>query len=131
MNHALKGKSLNVSDRYCPSQLDLSPWPHLSGLQLQNTAVDVNEVSVLIGQDVPQVHMVLYYCWGDSPQSQPHGMIPPLGGALPGQPTERRMKTSLLRYQSSNLNLKFEFYWAEDKRHMKLHEQVERFWALE
>ena len=51
--HALSVKSLNVSDRYCPSQLDLSPWPHLSGLQLPNTAVDVNEVSVLIGQDIP------------------------------------------------------------------------------
>ena len=51
--HALTVKSLNVSDLYCPSQLDLSPWPHLSGLQLPNTAVDVNEVSVLIGQDIP------------------------------------------------------------------------------
>ena len=38
---------LNVLVRYCPSQLDLSPWPHFSGLQLPNTAV-----SVLIGQDV-------------------------------------------------------------------------------
>ena len=46
--HALAVKSLNVLDRYCPSQLDLSPWPHFSGLQLPNTAV-----SVLIGQDVP------------------------------------------------------------------------------
>ena len=59
---ALSVKSLNESDRYCPSQLDLSPWAHLSGLQLPNTAVDVNEVSVLIGQDVPQVHLVLDYC---------------------------------------------------------------------
>ena len=25
----------------------------------------------------------------------------------------------------------FEFDWAEDKRDMELHEQVERFWALE
>ena len=25
----------------------------------------------------------------------------------------------------------FEFDWAEDKRDMKLHEQVEKFWALE
>ena len=68
--HALTVKSLNVSDRYCPSQLDLSPWPHLKGLQLPNTAVDVNKVSVLIGQDVPQVHMVLDSCWGDSPQTR-------------------------------------------------------------
>jgi len=72
--HAFTVKCLNVSDRYWPSQLNLSPWLHLSGLQLPNTAVNVNEVSVLIGQDVPQVHMVLDYCWGDSPRSQPYGM---------------------------------------------------------
>ncbi|XP_067022151.1 uncharacterized protein [Acropora muricata] len=48
--HALTVKGLNVSDRYCPSQLDLSPWSHLSGLQLPNAAVDVNEVSVLVGK---------------------------------------------------------------------------------
>ena len=62
--HALTVKGLNLSYRYCPSQLDLSPWPHLSGLQLLNAAVDVNEVSVLVGQDVTQVRMVLDYCWG-------------------------------------------------------------------
>ena len=82
--HALAVKSLNVSDRYCPSQLDLSPWPHFSGLQLPNTAV-----SVLIGQDVPQVHMVLDYCWGSSPQSQPYGMKTPLGWCVAG-PTNRK-----------------------------------------
>ena len=52
--HAITVKGLNVSDR----------WSHLSGLQLPNTAVDVSEDSVLVGQDVPQVHMVLDYCWG-------------------------------------------------------------------
>ena len=30
--HALTVKGLNMSDLYCPSQLDLSRWPHLSGL---------------------------------------------------------------------------------------------------
>ena len=44
------------------TELDLSPGPHLSGLQLANTALDVNEVSVLVGQDLSQVHMVLDYC---------------------------------------------------------------------
>ena len=123
--HALTVKSLNVSDRYCPSQLDLSPWPHLSGLQLPNTAVDVNEVSVLTGQHVPQVHLVLDYCWGDSPQSQPYGMKTPFGWCVAG-PTngkEDENKPVVLSV--------FEFDWAEDKRDMKLHEQVERFWALE
>ena len=121
--HALTVKSFNVSDRYCPSQLDLSPWPHLSGLQLPNTAVDVNEVSVLIGEDVPQVHMVLDYCWGDSPQSQPYGMKIPFGWCVAG-PTNRKEDENKLVALSV-----LEFDWAEDKRDMKLHEQVERFWV--
>ena len=87
--HALIVKSLNVLDRYCPNQLDLSPWPHFSGLQLPNTAIDVNEVSVLIGRDVPQVHMVLDYCWEGSPQSQPYRMKTPLGSCVAG-PTNRK-----------------------------------------
>ena len=64
MYHALIVKGLNVSDFYCPGQLDLSPWPHLSGLQLLNASVDVNEASVLVDQDVPPVHIALDYCWG-------------------------------------------------------------------
>ena len=122
---ALTVKSLNVSDRYCPSQLDLSPWPHLSGLQLPNTAVDANEVSVLTGQHVPQVHLVLDYCWGDSPQSQPYGMKTPFGWCVAG-PTKGKEDENKPVVLSV-----FEFDWAEDKRDMKLHEQVERFWALE
>ena len=123
--HALTVKSLKVSDRYCPSQLDLSPWPHLSGLQLPNTAVDVNEVSVLTGQHVPQVHLVLDYCWGDSPQSQPYGMKTPFGWCV-AEPTNRNKDEN----KPVALSV-FEFDWAEDKRDVKLHEQVDRFWALE
>ena len=123
--HALTVKGLNVSDRYCPSQLDLSPWSHLSGLQLPNAAVDVNEVFVLVGQDVLQVHIVLDYCWGDKPQSQPYGMKTPFGWCVAGP-------TSGKEYENKPAELAvFEFDWAEDKRDMELHEQVERFWALE
>ena len=56
---ALAVESLNVSTRYCPYRLDLPQWPHLKDLEFPNVPVDVNEVSVLIGQDVPQAHM----CW--------------------------------------------------------------------
>ena len=57
-------KSLNASDLYCPSQLKLSHWPYPSGRRLPNIVVDVNEVSVIDGQDILQGHMVLDYCWG-------------------------------------------------------------------
>ena len=69
--------------------------------------------------------MVLDYCWGDSPQSQPYGMKTPFGWCVAG-PTngkEDENKPVVLSV--------FEFDWAEDKRDMKLHEQVEGFWALE
>ena len=107
-----------LSNRYCPSQLDLSSCPHLSGLQLPNTAVDVNEVSVLVGQNVPQVHMVLYYCWGENPQCQPCGMKTPFGWCAAGP-------TSGKEYENKPAALEFfEFDWAEDKRDIELHEQV-------
>ena len=67
--HALAIQDLNVSDRYCPNQVDLTQWPHLAHLELPNIPVDVPKVSVLIGQDVPQAHIVLDYRWGDSPQN--------------------------------------------------------------
>ena len=71
--------------------------------------VDVNEVSVLIGQDLPQAHIVLDYCWGDNPQSQPYAMKTPFGWCVAG-PTNRKeddMKPVALSV--------FEFDWAEDK----------------
>ena len=66
VSHALAVENLNVSDRYCPDQLDLSEWPHLKDLEFPNVAVDMNEVSVLIGQDVPQVHIVHWITAGET-----------------------------------------------------------------
>ena len=83
VRHALTVESLNVSDRYCPDKLDLSEWPHLKDLEFPNVPVELNEVSVLIGQDVPQAHIVLHYCFGDNPQSQPHASKTPFGHRRP------------------------------------------------
>ena len=59
-NHALEIEDSNVSNRYCPSQVDLFEWPHLKDVELLNHPVDASEVSVLIGQDVPPAHIILY-----------------------------------------------------------------------
>ena len=72
--HGLTVEDLNISNQYCPNQIDLTKWPHLEGMDLPHIDVDVSKVSVLIGQDVPQAHVVLDYCWGDNPQSQPYAM---------------------------------------------------------
>ena len=78
MSHRLTVEDLNVSNQYCPNQIDLTEWPHLEGMDQPNIDVEVSEVSVLIGQDVPQAHVVLHYCWCDNPQSQPYALITPL-----------------------------------------------------
>ena len=85
----------------------------------------MNEVSVLIGQDVPQVHIVLDYCWGDNPQSQPYVTKTPFGWCVAG-PTSKKEDGS----KPVALSV-FEFDWAENEPAMELHQQVEKFWASE
>ena len=123
--HALAVESLNVSDQYSPDHLDLSEWPRLKDLEFPNVPVDMNEVSVLIGQDVPQAHIVLDYCWGDNPQSQPYATKTPFGWCVAG-PTNKREDNS----KPVALSV-FEFDWAENEPAMELHQQVEKFWASE
>ena len=89
VHHALAVESLNVSDRYCPDKLDLSEWSHLKDFEFPNVPVDLSEVSVLIGQDVPQAHIVLHYCFGDNPQSEPYASNTPFGWCVAG-PTNRK-----------------------------------------
>ena len=125
VQHALAVDDLNVSDRYCPAQLDLSEWPHLEGLEIPNIAVDVNAVSVLIGQDVPQAHIVFDYCWGDDPQRQPYATKTPFGWCVAG-PTGRKED-----YSKPIAVSVFEFDWTQDKSDMRLNQQVEKFWASE
>ncbi|XP_068716398.1 uncharacterized protein [Montipora foliosa] len=79
VNHALKIEDLNVSNRYCPNQVDLSEWPHLRDVELPNHPVDVSEVSVLIGQDVPQAHIIFDYRWGNDLQNELYATKTPFG----------------------------------------------------
>ena len=108
-----------VSDQYCPDQLDLSEWPHLKDLEVSNAPVDMSEVSILIGQDVLQVHIVLDYCWGDNPQSQPYATKTPLGWCVAG-PTNKREDVN----KPIALSV-FVFDWAENEPVMVLNQQVE------
>ena len=108
VHHALTVESLNVSDRYCPDKMDLSEWSHLKDLKFLNVPVDLNEVSVLIGQDVPQAHKVLHYCWGDNPESEPYASKTPFGWCVAG-PTNRKEDDR----KPVALSV-FEFDWADD-----------------
>lgn len=123
--HALAIQDLNVSVRYCPNQVDLTQWPHLAHLELPNISVDVPKVSVLIGQDVPQAHIVLDYRWGDSPQNQPYAMRTPFGWCVAG-PTNKGEDNS----KPVALSV-FEFDCTKEGSVKGLHQQVEKFWDSE
>ena len=84
VNHALEIEDLNVSNSYCPNQVDLSEWPHLRDVELPNHPADVSEVSVLIGQDVPQAHIIFDYRWGNDPQNEPYATKTSLGWCVAG-----------------------------------------------
>ena len=81
---ALTVKTLNVSQNYRPGRMDISEWPHLATLSMPNCHIDLDEVSVLIGQDVPQAHTVSEYVWGDNPQRQPYATKTPFGWCVAG-----------------------------------------------
>ena len=125
VSHALVVDSLNMSSRYCPNQLDLLEWPHLEGVELPNPSVDMSELSVLIGQDVTQAHMVLNYRWGDDPQTEPYAMKTPFGWCVAGPTNERADNNKPVALSV------FQFNWAEDKPEFELLQQIEAFWASE
>ena len=125
VNHALEIEDLNVSNHYCPSQVDLSEWSHLRDVELPKHAVDVSEVSVLIGQDVPQAHIIFDYRWGNDPQNEPYATKTPFGWCVAGPINKRedRSKPAALSV--------FEFAFEENQSVVDLHEQIEKFWACE
>ena len=58
-----------------------------------NVPVDVNEVSVLVDEDVPQAHAALDHCWGDNPINQPYALKIPFGRCVAG-PTNKQKDDS-------------------------------------
>ena len=124
-NHALEIEDLNVSNHYCPNQVDLSEWSHLRDVELPKHPVDVSEVSVLIGQDVPQAHIIFDYRWGNDPQNEPYATKTPFGWCVAGPINKRedRSKPAALSV--------FEFAFEENQSVADLHKQVEKFWACE
>ena len=125
VNHALETEDLNVSNRYCPNQVDLSEWPHLRDVELPNHPVDVSEVSVLIGQDVPQAHIIFDYRWGNDPQNEPYATKTPFGWCVAGPINKREDRSKPVPLSV------FEFAFEESKSVVNLNEQVEKFWTCE
>lgn len=96
-------------------------WTDLHGLDLPNVLVDVYDLSVLIGQDIPQADTVLDYCWGDNPINQPYAMKTPFGWCV-ARPTNKAKDDSKPIAPSV-----FEFDSTEDKTALDMHQQEEMF----
>ena len=125
VNHVLEIEDLNVSNCYCPNQVDLSEWPYLRDVELPNHPVDVSEISVLIGQDVPQAHIIFDYRWGNDPQNESYATKTPFGWCVAGPINKREDRSKPVALSV------FEFAFEESQSVVDLHEQVETFWACE
>ena len=66
-----------------PAYSDLKPWPHLQDLQLPTH--DKDDVSILVGCNVPEAHWVLEQRRGG--RKQPYAVKTPLGWMLLGPVT--------------------------------------------
>ncbi len=99
MERAHVVSNLHIDDRYRPDTLDLSEWSHLQHLNLM-ADVQLKTVSVLIGENVPQAHMVLENCYGEHPHKQPYAVRTPLGWCVAGPTgqglTDSRVSANLL-----------------------------------
>lgn len=126
VRRALVVDDLNVPERYCPNQVDLSAWPHLGTLQLPTEGVGLEKISVLLGQDVPQAHVVDEYCWGDDPPNQPYGMKTPFAWCVAGPTNSKEEGEQPIALSIFN-------HCDRDKVNtdMMLHKQVEKFWTLD
>ena len=126
VHRALVVDDLHIPEQYCPNQLDLSAWPHFEDLELPNMHVDLKKISVLVGQDVPQAHIVLNYCWGDDPPNQPYGMKTPFAWCV-ARPTGKKD----IKNKPIALSIIDDCNRDSERTDLMLHQQVEKFWSLE
>lgn len=126
VRQALVVENLNIPEQYCPNNIDISRWSHLQELELDCVDVDLTEVSVLMGQDVPQAHVVDQYCWGDDPSEQPYGMKTPFAWCVAGPTNTKDVQSKPIALSILN------FHGEGDVNpESVLHQQVEKFWSLE
>lgn len=75
---------------------NVDAYPHLQGLDLR-ADVDIQRVSMLIGQDVPQAHMQLETRFGDHPASEPYAVKSIFGWSVAGPVTSQRRQKPVLQ----------------------------------
>ena len=109
---------LNISELSIPRDRDVDKWPHLKGIELPE--IDIKEVRVLIGCNVPEAFWVLEEKRGS--KGEPVGIRSPLGWTTIG-PTEKIG-------QEDSINVNFLRLETEDDDET-LSQQVEKFWKTD
>ena len=80
LNRVWTVDTLYLPQSVVPTKEDTAKWPHLNGIEFPK--IPSNEVSVLIGSDVPEAHWVNDQRRGR--RGQPYAVCSPLGWTLMG-----------------------------------------------
>jgi len=104
---------LHISTEGVPRQEDIPKWPHLDGIKVPE--IDSGEVTLLIGNDTPEVFWVLEERRGQ--RKQPYAVRSLLGWTVVGPMTEYTGRHCLNTHFINREN--------------ELNEQVEKFWKTD
>ena len=105
--------NLHLSSSNLVTEAEVQKWPHLKNLPLHHA--EINDVTLLIGQDCPEALMPLTTIPGG--KGEPYVVRTWLGWSVSGPVSSSTVKTPSVSHYISNGDL--------------LQEKVERFWQLE
>ena len=105
--------NLHLSSSNLVTEAEVQKWPHLKDLPLHHAEID--DVTLLIGQDCPEALMPLTTIPGG--KGEPYAIRTRLGWSVSGPVSNSMVKLPCVSHYISNGNL--------------LQEKVERFWQLE
>lgn len=99
---------LGIDSIFAPRSEQHRNREHLDGL-IADFKVDLPEVTVLVGEDVPMAHQILETRYGLDPDNEPYGVRTPFGWTIAG-PAER-----VLLATEERLERLVEQWWSEEK----------------
>ena len=105
--------NLHLSSSNLVTEAEVQKWPHLKDLPMHHAEID--DMTLLIGQDCPEVLMPLTTILGG--KGEPYVIRTRLGWSVSGPVSNSTVKLPSVAHYISNGNL--------------LQEKVERFWQLE
>jgi hypothetical protein len=102
-------------------------YPHLKDVNFRGD-VDVNRVTVLIGQDVPEAHMPLETRFGEDPAHEPYAVRSAFGWSIAGPARKLKAKTARPSILVNHIRVEDE---VRDDNDRGLEAAVRKLWDLE